>query len=176
MQNLIYTLLIGSIGATIFTKLKVPAGAMIGSMVFVAIFNILTSKGYMPSDLKIVGQVIVGSIVGLNFNKEAILGLKKLVKPASLLVVGLTSTSLILGFSIYKITGLDLITALFSCAPGGLTDMTIMSESFGAKIHIVAILHLIRLITVLTIFPIVIKFIINRENRISKEKLIDIEK
>ena len=37
--------------------------------------------------------------------------------------------------------------------------MTIMSESFGAKTHIVALLHLIRLTTVLTVLPMVIKIL-----------------
>lgn len=157
MEKVICTLLIGALGGIVGIKLKIPAGAMIGSMIFVAIFNIFTSKGYVPSDLKIVGQIIIGAIVGLNFTMESVIELKKLVVPAIILVIGLTTLSLILGFFVHKITGLDLITSLFSCAPGGLADMTIMAESFGGQIHIVALLHLIRLTTVLTVLPLAIK-------------------
>lgn len=159
MEKLICTLLIGTLGGILGIKLKIPAGAMIGSMVFVAIFNIFTSKGYVPSDLKIVGQIIIGAIVGLNFTMESVIGLKKLVVPAIILVIGLTTLSLILGFIVHKVTGLDLITSLFSCAPGGLADMTIMAESFGGQTHIVALLHLIRLTTVLTVLPVAIKIL-----------------
>ena len=37
--------------------------------------------------------------------------------------------------------------------------MVIMSESFETQTHIVKLLHLIRLITVLIVLPIVIKFV-----------------
>ena len=90
---------------------------------------------------------------------DSILGLRKLIIPSIILVIGLTTLSIILGLILHKTTGLDLSTALFSAAPGGLTDMVIMSESFGAQTHIVALLHLIRLTTVLTVLPIVIKFV-----------------
>lgn len=159
MEKLIYTLIVGAIGGYAGIKLKIPAGAMIGSMISVGIYNIFTKNGYVPSNLKIIAQIVIGSIIGLNFTMDSILGLKKLIVPSIILVIGLTLFSVLLGLIIYKFTGLDLSTALFSSAPGGLTDMTIMSEEFGAQTHIVALLHLIRLTTVLTVLPLVIKFL-----------------
>ncbi len=90
---------------------------------------------------------------------DSILGLKKIIIPSIILLIGLTTLSILLGYIIHKFTGLDLQTALFSSAPGGLADMTIMSEAFGAQTHIVALLHLIRLTTVLTVLPVVIKIL-----------------
>lgn len=159
MDKIIYTLIIAAIGGYVGIKLKIPAGAMIGAMVFVAIYNIKTSQGHIPRDFKLVAQVVVGAMLGLNFNMESILALKKLVLPSIVLVVGLTVFSLLLGILIHKITGLDLVTALFSSSPGGLTDMSLLSEAYGAQTHIVALMHLIRLTTVITIFPILIKFL-----------------
>lgn len=159
MDKIIYTLIIAAIGGYVGIKLKIPAGAMIGAMVFVAIYNIKTSQGYIPRDFKLVAQVVVGAMLGLNFNMESILALKKLILPSIVLVVGLTVFSLLLGILIHKITGLDLVTALFSSSPGGLTDMSLLSEAYGAQTHIVALMHLIRLTTVITIFPILIKFL-----------------
>ena len=159
MDRIIYTLLVGAIGGYLGMKFKIPAGAMIGSMAFVAVFNIFTSSGYVPANFKIVAQIVIGAMIGLNFTMDSILGLKKIIIPAIVLVIGLTTLSIILGLIIHKFTGLDLKTALFSAAPGGLTDMTIMSESFGAQSNIVALLHLIRLTTVLTILPIAIKIL-----------------
>jgi len=159
MEKIIYTLIVAAIGGYVGIKLKIPAGAMIGAMVFVAIYNIKTSQGYIPRDFKLVAQVVVGAMLGLNFNMESILALKKLILPSIVLVVGLTVFSLLLGILIHKITGLDLVTALFSSSPGGLTDMSLLSEAYGAQTHVVALMHLIRLTTVITIFPILIKFL-----------------
>lgn len=167
MEKIIYTLLIGALGGYAGIKLKIPAGAMIGSMISVAVYNVLSQKGYVPSNFKLIAQIVIGSVIGLNFTLESFIELKKLIIPAIILVVGLTFFSVTLGLILFKITGsnlfksvaIDLPTALFSAAPGGLTDMVIMSESFGAQTHIVALLHLIRLITVLTVLPFTIKIL-----------------
>lgn len=157
MQKIVLTLIMGLIGGYVGIKLKIPAGAMIGSMIFVGGYNVFTSNGYMPTNFKLVAQIVIGCTVGLNFTMDSVLGLKKIIIPSIILVIGLTTLSIVLGYIIHKVTGIDLATALFSSSPGGLTDMTIMSESFGAQTHIVALLHLIRLTTVLTILPAVIK-------------------
>ena len=159
MQRIIFTLIVGIIGGYIGIKLKIPAGAMIGSMIFVGGYNVLTSGAHVHSNFKLIAQIVIGCTIGLNFTMDSVLGLKKIIIPSIILVIGLTTLSVILGYTIHKFTGIDLPTALFSAAPGGLTDMTIMSESFGAKTHIVALLHLIRLTTVLTVLPMVIKIL-----------------
>ena len=160
MQRIIFTLIVGIIGGYIGIKLKIPAGAMIGSMIFVGGYNVLTSGAHVPSNFKLIAQIVIGCTIGLNFTMDSVLGLKKInIIDGIIIVIGLTTLSVILGYTIHKFTGIDLPTALFSAAPGGLTDMTIMSESFGAKTHIVALLHLIRLTTVLTVLPMVIKIL-----------------
>ncbi|MDK2917508.1 MAG: hypothetical protein PWQ37_241 [Candidatus Petromonas sp.] len=158
MDKIIYTLLIAGLGGFLGIKLKIPAGAFVGAMVAVAIYNITTDKGVIPSNFKLMAQIVVGGMLGLNFTMDTIYGLKNLIIPASILLVGLTALSLTLGFFISKIAGIDLITALFSSAPGGLTDMVLISEAYGAETHKVALLHLMRLITVITVIPLVIRF------------------
>lgn len=159
MEKIVYTLIIGAIGGYLGIKLKIPAGALVGSMFLVAIYNIFTGHGHVPKNFKLIAQIVVGAMLGLNFTMDAILELKNLILPAIVLVLGLTIFSILLGILIYKFTGLDLTTALFSSSPGGLTDMTLISEEYGAKTHIVAILHLIRLTTVIAVFPIIINFL-----------------
>lgn len=162
MERIVYTLLIGAAGGYLGIKLKIPAGAMIGAMIFVGVFNVFTGEGEIPPNFKLVAQIVIGSMIGLNFTMESIKGLKDLVLPAIVLVIGLTALSIGLGLIIHKFTGVDLPTALFSASPGGIADMTIMSESFGAQTHIVALLHLVRLTTVLTVLPIVIKVLTSK--------------
>ncbi|MBU5482889.1 AbrB family transcriptional regulator [Clostridium sp. MSJ-11] len=157
MEKIIYTLVIALLGGYIGIKAKIPAGALVGAMISVAIYNIYTGKGDIPYNFKLLSQIVVGGMIGLNFTMDSVKQLKSLIFPAIILVVGLTLFSLILGFIIHKITGLDLITSLFSSAPGGITDMTLISEAYGADISKVALLHLMRLVTVITVMPIAIK-------------------
>lgn len=157
MEKIFYTLIVAGIGGLIGIKLKVPAGAFVGAMLAVAAFNISTGRGHIPPNFKLVAQMVVGGIIGLNFTLESVKGLKDLIFPALVLMFGLMAFSILLGFIISKTTGLDLTTALFSSAPGGLADMTIISEAYGAETPKVALLHLVRLVTVITILPLVIR-------------------
>ena len=50
------TLLVAIIGGWVGIRFRVPAGAMIGSLVAVAIYNYFSQIGYMPPNLKIIGQ------------------------------------------------------------------------------------------------------------------------
>ena len=156
LEKIVYTLAVAFIGGYVGIKLKIPAGAFIGAMFSVAIFNICLGKAEIPSNLKLVAQVVMGGIVGLNFTAATMSGLKNLIAPALILMVGLMVYSVFLGFVISKLTGLDLMTALFSSAPGGLTDMTIISDAYGAETPKVALLHLVRLITVISVLPFIL--------------------
>lgn len=161
LDKIFYTLLIAALGGFIGIKAKIPAGALVGAMISVAIYNIYTGRGEIPYNFKLLSQIVVGGMIGLNFTMDSIQQIKKIIIPSIILVIGLTLFSLILGLLIHKITGVDLITALFSSAPGGITDMTLISEAYGADITKVALLHLMRLVTVITIMPLAIKLFSN---------------
>lgn len=156
MDKIIFTLIIAGLGGCTGIKLKLPAGALIGSMFSVAVYNMSTGSGYIPIHFKLIAQIIVGGIIGLNFDTSTIKSLKKLAMPAVVLASGLLVFNLLLGYTISKLTGLDLTTALFSCAPGGVTDMTLISEAYGADTPKVVLLHLVRLISVISVFPLII--------------------
>lgn len=157
MYKILITLMVAIVGGVIGVKLKIPAGALVGAMVAVAVYNISTGQGNIPKNFRTVAQIVVGGIIGLNFTTEAFFELKKIIVPTIILVIALISFSILLGFLIHKLTGIDLITMLFSCAPGGLADMTLISEAYGADTTKVVAMHLARLITVIAILPAIIK-------------------
>lgn len=157
MGRILITLIVAAAGGLLGVKLKIPAGAMIGAMFSVALFNILSGKASIPVNFRLVAQMVVGGMIGLKFTKETIYQLKELIVPAIILVVGFMIFSVALGYLIYKVTGLELMTALFSTSPGGLTDMTLIADAYGAETPKIAVMHMMRLVSVITILPIVIK-------------------
>lgn len=159
MARLAYTLLVALAGGFLGVKAKIPAGALLGAMTAVGFYNIMSGQGYIPSNLKFAAQVVVGGVIGLNFSMEAIRGLKTLILPALILSVGLVIFCSLLGFIIHKITGMDLMTALFSCAPGGLTNITLIAEAYQTHIPTVALLHTIRVVMVVSFLPFIFKFL-----------------
>jgi len=152
-------MLIGAAGGIIGLKLKLPAGALFGAMAATAAYHLLTSKGYVPPQANTILQIAIGATIGLNFSMENIKGLGSIFLSAVVMVIGLMIFSLILGFIISKVTGMDLITALFSASPGGLANIVLISDAYGAQAHIVALLHTLRLVSVVFFMPIIVKFI-----------------
>ena len=63
----------GFTGALIARRLKVPAGALIGSMLAVVLCSITTGYGEAyPADLRIVIQIVSGLIIGSRFTRSDI--------------------------------------------------------------------------------------------------------
>ena len=153
------TLLVGALGGIIGVKLKLPAGALFGAMAATAIYNLLSGKGYIPPQADTILQIVIGAAIGLNFNMETIKGLGSIFLSAVIMVAGLLIFSVILGWLIHRFTGIDLITAIFSASPGGLSNIVLISNAYGAQAHIVALLHTLRLISVVVFMPVIVKFI-----------------
>ena len=154
------TLLVGLIGAIIAIRYKVPAGAMIGSLFAVAIFNVLTNNADLPNSYKIIAQISTGTFIGAKITASDVKGLKNIFFPSLIMVILMGIVNFIMGYFIYKFTPLDMVTALFATAPGGLTDMTIISYDFGADSSKVALLQMVRLISVVSLIPALIKLVI----------------
>lgn len=158
IEKTILTFAAAACGGLIGFKLKIPAGTLIGSLIAVSLFNIFTGNAHIPGQFKIIAQIILGGIIGLSINMEALKGLKSLIIPGLILVSILFVFSVVSGLIIAKITGMDLYTALFSCSPGGLSEMSIIADSYGADISKVALIHLIRIMSVILFFPIIAAF------------------
>jgi membrane AbrB-like protein len=162
MIKLAITLIVGLIGGLTALKLKVPAGAMVGSMLLVAIFNVVTGNAYMPQDVRIITQMAAGAFIGAGIRYKDVLDLKKMIKPAILMIVAMITLDTLMGYIMYNITGIDLVTSLFACAPGGIVDMSLISNDLGADSSKVALLQLVRLMSVMMLFPMMMKFISSR--------------
>jgi hypothetical protein len=153
LTNFLITLIIGFMIGWFFLKLKVPGGMMIGSIVGVSIFNMIFDFAYVPYYGRTIAQIVAGAFIGTNIEKGDIKRLKYIYKPAIILLFGLLFLNLVSGFIIYFLSPLDLMTSLMSAIPGGLSDLPIISEEFGADSSKVALMQFIRLIFGVGIFP-----------------------
>lgn len=174
MVELIITLIIGILGGTIALRLKIPAGAMVGSMVVVTLFSVMTGHAFIPQNIKIITQISAGAFIGAGIRRKDVLDMKLIIKPAILMIASMVILDLFMGYIMFKVTGIDLVTALFATAPAGIVDMSLISDDFGADTSKVVVLHLIRLVSVLIIFPPMMKLIAdsfkNKSENASGEK------
>lgn len=150
---LVLTLAIAGMGALIGKKLKIPAGVMVGAIVSVAIVNLLVGVPAVPMFLKWLTQVIAGAFIGVGLNRDCIQRLRKFVKPACIILCGLLSINILLGLALYHLSSMDLCTALFATVPGGLTEMSVISEEMGADTALVSVFQLARMTVTVCVFP-----------------------
>jgi len=154
------TLLVALTGGIIGYKLKLPAGAMLGAMFFVVIFNLATEKGYFYSDIRVGVQILSGVMIGSRIGKKDILELKQIILPMVILLISMVILNITFGMAIYRFSDLDVATSLFATAPGGLSDMALISEELGANPAYVGLLQLFRILTLFTFFPSLFKKIV----------------
>ena len=67
-------------------------------------------------------------------------------------------TGIAIGLWSSRLLGIDPVISLLGAAPGGISGMSLVGEEFGVGAA-VAILHAIRLISVLFIIPIIVRLL-----------------
>lgn len=169
-MNFILICIVASIGGYIGKKLKIPSGIMIGSMLFVSIFNIIIGGVTYPDALKLCSKILAGVLVGMKIDKSDITNFKKLFKPLLIFVFGIMGYTIVLALLLHIFAGIDIKTALFACTPGGLSDMTLIAESYGANIPQVVLIQTVRLISIICIYPpLCMKVTKNKRNNTIKQ-------
>ena len=155
-------------GGLLLMRLKAPAGALVGSMFAVVLFFVVTGieLTYYPV-LRIVAQVLSGMVIGLGFSRSNLAMLKQMVKPLLLLVASMVVVNITFAFIMYGVTPLDLNTSLFATGLGGVADLALIAIDFKADMEVVALLQLSRLVTVVLLFPPIIRSLLGHSIKVS---------
>ena len=165
MAYLLLIHIVGITGGLIVRRLRVPAGALLGSMAVVIVLNIVTGNSQVyPTDLRRVVQVVSGAVIGLSFTRADLVTLHRLAKPVVTLLTVMFSFNLLSAFIMSRFTELDIITALFASAPGGISDITIISADFGADTQQVAVLQILRFVFIVSVFPFIMRHLLKGKN------------
>lgn len=157
------TLAVGIAGGLLARKAGVPSGAMVGAMFAVIIYNLITEKAYFIPDVKTALQIMSGTMIGCRVGREDLAELKKLVKPIVLLIIAFVCMNLIFGGLMIAFTDLDVPTALFSCSPGGASDMALIGEELGANPAQIAFLQVLRLLIIFTFCPPLFRYLFKKK-------------
>jgi len=166
--NLILTLIIAILGGYLASKKKIPAAYMLGALFLVAIFNIFFNKAFLPNYFKFITQVATGTFIGSKFHSEDVKMLKKVIVPGMTMVVLMIAFSFVLSYLMSTFLGIDNLTSFFATAPGGIIDISLIAYDFKANTSQVALLQLIRLISVISFVPFFTKKCYKRN---TKEKI-----
>lgn len=162
-MKLLLTFLVAFLGGYMGIRYRIPAGALVGSMIAVAVFNVAFESAFMPVQLKMYTQIATGTYLGAKISKTDLINLKQLLKPAVILCCVMVAFTLMVGFLICAVSDLSVPTALFSMAPAGISDMTLASMDFeDSDPAVVALIQTLRIIFTICTLPPLIKWIDSR--------------
>jgi len=146
----VIVLCIAAAGGLLGYKLKLPAGGMLGAMIAVIIFQLIFQPPIsVPIEFQVVLQLSFGAMMGSKVTKKDMLDLKKLALPAVIMISLMLVLNIFFGIVMYRFSYINIPTALFAAAPGGMVDMAIVSADFGANSGYVALLQLSRIMFIL---------------------------
>lgn len=167
------TFAIGVVGCFLFKILKIPNPALLGAMFSTSILSVF---GYYPSfplrPISFCANVAIGIMLGKQFNRTLLTHISRLLLPVISAATGLILLSLLCGCTFYKLTDVDLKTALIATSAGGITEMVVFGMSMDANLPIIACVQVFRVVIFLTVIPFIALFDKEQSERLKKENLI----
>jgi len=158
--NLIFYLIAGGLFGALALKTGIPAAPLAGALIGASILSISgkVDVAVWPNGTRTLLEVGIGTVIGTSLTKDSVVELQALWKPAILITFTLVLTGLAIGLWTSRLLKLDVITTILGAAPGGISGMSLVGSEYGVGAA-VATLHAVRLITVLLIIPIIVKFL-----------------
>jgi membrane AbrB-like protein len=160
-MSLLLTLGAAIAGGSALHLLRVPAGAMIGAMIGVALVNIMSSTPVtpLPGPGRLIAYGAIGWMLGQDIGRGALATLSRVAWPVALVVVLIVVAGGLLGLVLHTVAGLDPATAYLATSPGGISQMAILASDSGANASLVAAVHLARVVTVVLLTPLIAQWI-----------------
>jgi membrane AbrB-like protein len=149
-------LAVSAAGGALCAWLRTPLPWMIGALFAMGAVQLAGARFAALPGGREAGFVVVGANLGLYFTAPVV------HEVASLWpwFVGLGLAAIAFGtlsaWVLARLSGTDRATAFFGCMPGGAAEMANLGERYGAAPDRVALAHSLRMLLVVTIFPVAI--------------------
>tara|TARA_Y100001978_G_scaffold201535_1_gene220115 strand:- start:514 stop:1032 length:519 start_codon:yes stop_codon:yes gene_type:complete len=147
-------ILAGAGVGTLMIFTGIPAASLLGAIIGAGILSVSgqIDVANWPIGTKTALGIGIGTVIGTGINKETLVELQNLWKPALIITITLLFTGCIIAFLISKFLGVEASIAILGSAPGGTIGMSLIGAEYGVGAAVAA-LHAVRLITVLLLIP-----------------------
>ncbi len=158
----------------LFSFLKIPTPALLGPLLYFTFLNLYGLLPIVPTFwVALIGQFFLGTILATRFTRRSLLYLKEVPLP----LFFATSTTFLLaiasGFAFYFITGKDLTSSIIGTAPGGFAEMVALGFSLNADTVLISFIQIMRLLCILILVPLVLKFM--KPNKSNEQNIKDLQ-
>lgn len=134
-------------------KLGVPSGALLFAILGTLALKLCGAPLVFSKGIKRVAQVLSGAYIGCSVGLNTLYMLPSLILPAVIIVAVYMINAFITGFVISKTCGISRRESMLMVTPAGATDMALISADIGVNSPNLIVLQIIRMLTVISIFP-----------------------
>jgi len=160
ISHLLILIALSIILIILFDKLKIPAALLAGTLVASGFLQITEIASYkLPANIIDYCLLILGASVGCRFADKTFKEVAKntvhsFVATLLLVLLGLIA-AFVAGFVIDK----NFFTLLLSYCPGGIYEVAVIAIFFDLDPEFVSFHHIIRLLMILFVVPVILKFV-----------------
>lgn len=148
------TAVVALIGAWGGRRLRVPAGTLIGPLIFGVVLKELEVLNVaLPFGLSQIAYAVIGIYVGLLFDSASVRRAGGLLPAVLASTVGLMAACTGLGWILSALTGTDMLTAYLATTPGGLSSVAVIAIESGADPSLAVAVQILRVFAVILVAP-----------------------
>lgn len=153
-------LAIGTLGGYLGTKLKIPAGALIGSLLAVICFKLISRVDWnVPKTFTFVLQVFLGIMVGASFQPGMLKVMGRVFFPVITSTLLLVGTGLLLSMVFTRMGFLDMGTAYLATSPGAMSALLVVALDSGKDAAVITCFHFFRVVFIILTMPLIYKYL-----------------
>lgn len=152
-------LAVGTLGGFIASKLKIPAGVLIGSLLAVICLKLISRVDWnIPKSFPFVLQIFIGVVVGASFQPEMIKIIGRVFFPVVISTLLLVGTGLLLSTVFTRMGLMDMGTAYLGTSPGAMSTLLVMALDSGKDATVITCFHFFRVVFIILTLPIIYKY------------------
>lgn len=159
VKNLVVMFLFAAFGGLLFRSMGIPGGTLVGAMIFTVIYSCVFGKTVYPKNLKKYQQIITGAYIGVSITRQTISMIPSMAIAMLIIIVDIMIYVFLMAFIFRKTSNMDYGTCLLCSTPGGVGEVSILSEDLGTDTAVVATVNTIRMILIVSTFPAIIELI-----------------
>ena len=153
-------LAIGTLGGYLGTKLKIPAGALIGSLLAVICFKLISRVDWnVPKTFTFVLQVFLGIMVGASFQPGMLKVMSRVFFPVITSTLLLVGAGLLLSMVFTRMGLLDMGTAYLATSPGAMSALLVVALDSGKDAAVITCFHFFRVVFIILTMPLIYKYL-----------------
>lgn len=153
IQRLSLTLAIGAVGGTLLGLLGLPAGWLTGAMVAVAVAAVAGIEVEVPTSLRNIAFVVVGSFLGTSVSPQLVSELPRWPISLAVLVVNLVVLQWAAQTFLHRVCNWDRQTAFFAAIPGLTSYVIALALPTRADTSRIAVSQTIRIFLLVAFLP-----------------------